>query len=91
MWLITLSFVGMSNEARGDSTWPGVPMDKWADSLPKNGEPAQIFHLSCLIKDSQLEDESGDYRYVEDFVGLPTTKEVEKCVFFCLVLESPRD
>lgn len=79
IWLILLSFIGMSNQENTGSTWPGLDTSDLTSSYPKNGEPAQIFHLYCLVKDN---DPDGDYRYIEDFVGLPTSQQVEKYVLF---------
>lgn len=74
-WAISLEYAGLTTDERQD--------DKWDLSKPKNevepkGEPQPRFQLFCYIREGPGTDGGDNSRHVDEFIGLPTSKQIEE-------------
>ena len=74
-WLISLEYAGLTTDERQD--------DKWDISNSKNkvetrGVPQPRFQLYCYIREGPGTDGGDNSRHMDEFIGLPTSKQIEE-------------
>lgn len=74
-WAIILEYAGTTEDE--------LQEDKWNISRPENkveptGEPQPRFQMFCYIREGPGTDKGDNIRHVEDFIGLPTSKQIEE-------------
>jgi hypothetical protein len=74
-WAIILEYAGLSTDERQDSKWK-TPTS--TNEVEPKGVPRQQFQLFCYIRKGPGTDGGDNSRHVEDFVGLPTSKQIEE-------------
>ena len=86
VWLISLEYAGLTTDPKLDDDWdledvddPETEAAPASDSdSEKESEPKQKFQLYCYIRDGPDADDGMNSRHIEEFIGLPTSKQVEE-------------
>ncbi|KDR80064.1 hypothetical protein GALMADRAFT_116635 [Galerina marginata CBS 339.88] len=86
-WLVSLEYSGLTTDPRLDDTWD-IPGSSSAGSSSNGGEakdePQQTFQLFCYIRDGPGEEGGDNSRHIEEFVGLPTSQQIENFIKLCM-------
>ena len=74
-WFISLEYAGLTTDKRSDEKWnrPGSKKD-----VEPQGNPQQQFKLFCYIREGPGLYGGDNARHVDDFIGLPTSKQIEE-------------
>ena len=74
-WLISLEYAGLTTDERQDDKWD-IP--KLQNKVEPKGVPQPQFQLFCYIREGPGTDSGDNSRYVDEFIGLPTSKQIEE-------------
>jgi len=74
-WLISLEYAGLTTDERQDDKWD-IPKPK--SKVEPKGEPQPRFQLFCYIREGPGTDGGDNSRHVDEFIGLPTSKQIEE-------------
>jgi len=87
-WLVSLEYSGLTSEERWDDKW------NFEDEAGKKereeqlkAPPQQTFQIYCYIREGPEAIGGGDdSRHVEEYIGLPTSQQVEDFVKVCMAM-----
>ena len=74
-WAISLEYAELTTDERQNDKWS---LYKRKNEAEQNGVPQQRFQLFCYIREGPGTDGGGNSRFVDEFIGLPTSKQIEK-------------
>jgi len=74
-WCISLEYAGLTTDERHDAKWGAF---KAENEVEHKGKPQPRFQLFCYIREGPGTDGGDNSRHVDEFIGLPTSKQIEE-------------
>lgn len=74
-WAIILEYAGLTTDKRPEDKWD---LPRSQDEVEPEGVAQQRFQLFCYIREGPGTDGGDNSRHMDEFIGLPTSKQIEE-------------